>query len=209
MSKKLEEKQQRRLAEEQRERERRRAALRRNLITSGIALLVAALVVFLIVNERRGAEDVGVSAAEAGCTEIETHDDLGREHVEEGTPVQYQTTPPTSGPHYAQWADPGFHEEPIDERRLVHNLEHGQVVFWYDPNASPETLENLRQIVSTDRLALVAAPYPQVPSGHDFVMTGWTASQACAEVSQEVVNNFRRRFQGRGPENVGIPVFRP
>lgn len=208
MSRKLEEKQRRREAEERRERERRSAARRRNLVTLGTALLVGALVVFLIVSERRSAEDVGVSAAEAGCTDIETHEDLGREHVEEGTPVEYNSTPPTSGPHYGNWADPGFHDEPVHESRLVHNLEHGQVVFWYRPDASEQTIEDIRQIVGDDRLALLAAPYDALPAPYEFAMTGWTASQSCERVSQEVVNNFRGRFQGRGPEQVGIPVFR-
>lgn len=208
MSKKLEEKQRRREAEERRERERRRAARRRNLVTLGIALLVGALVVFLIVSERRGLEDVGVAADEAGCTDIETHEDQGREHVEEGSPVQYDTTPPTSGPHYQNWADPGFHEEPVHPSRLVHNMEHGQLVFWYRPDASEETIDDLRQIVSADRLPLIGAPYDQVPAPYEFTMTAWTASQSCERVSQEVVDNFRRRFQGRGPEQVGIPTFR-
>lgn len=208
VSKKLEEKQRRREAEERREQERRRASLRRNLVTLTIALLVGALVVFLILSERRGAEDVGVAAGEAGCTDIQTQEDLGRDHVEEGTPVQYNSQPPTSGSHYANWADPGFHEEPVHESRLVHNLEHGQIVFWYRPDASEETIADLRQLVSSDRLALIAAPYDGLTGGHEFAMTAWTASQGCENVSSEVVNDFRRRYQGRGPEPAGIPVFR-
>lgn len=208
MSKKLEEKQQRRLAEERRERELKTAKRRRSLVTLGTALLVTALVVFLIVNERQGAENVGVSEQEAGCTEVETHETLGREHVEEGTPVQYNTSPPTSGPHYQNFSDPGFFDTPVQQERLVHNLEHGQLVFWYRPDAPEATIQNLRDIVNSDRIALLATPHEGVESPYEFVMTAWGASQRCQEVSQEVVDNFRARFQGRGPEQVGIPVFR-
>jgi hypothetical protein len=209
VSKKLEEKQQRRLAEERREQERKSATRRRSLVTAGLAIGVAALVVFLIVNERRGAENIGVSEQQAGCTDIEAHEPLGRDHVEEGTPIQYNTTPPTSGPHYQNFVDPGFSDEPIQPERLVHNLEHGQIVFWYRPNAPQATIDNLRGVVNTDRIALLAAPYEQVENPHEFVMTAWGASQSCQEVSQAVVDNFRSRFQGRGPEPVGIPTFRP
>lgn len=208
MSRKLEEKQRRREAEEQRDAERKRAARRRNMTTLLVALVVAGLVGFLIYSERQGQEDIGVADREAaGCTELERHEALGREHVEEGAPVEYNTSPPTSGPHYANWSDPGFFKEPVEERRLVHNLEHGQIVIWYNPNAPQQVQDDLEALVNTDRTAILAAPYEGVESPHEFVMTGWAASQRCEAVSLDVVNAFREEFQGRGPENVGIPTF--
>ncbi|MFW9817940.1 MAG: DUF3105 domain-containing protein, partial [Candidatus Thorarchaeota archaeon] len=62
------------------------------------------------------------------------------DHVEEGTdPGPYNSEPPTSGRHYAQDLEPGFYEEtdpvaqnPYPEGYLVHNLEHGYVIFWYN-----------------------------------------------------------------------------
>lgn len=205
VSKKLEEKRLRREAEERRQGEIKRARRNRNLVTGVIALLVAALVVFLVLNERKTTEFVGVSQDEAGCNDIETHDLEGQDHIDEGTPVDYATTPPTSGPHYAQPSATGFFASPIEPERLVHNLEHGQIAFWYDPDAPDETINSLEAYVRDGAGALVASPYDQVPSGFEFTMTAWGASQSCVEVSREVLDNFRERFQGRGPEQLTPP----
>lgn len=58
--------------------------------------------------------------------------DEGREHVEIGKQVSYQTNPPTSGKHYADWIRSGVYSEPKDDRNLVHSLEHGYVIMSYN-----------------------------------------------------------------------------
>lgn len=50
-------------------------------------------------------------------------------------PGQYSSDPPTSGPHYADEAQAGFHETnnyKYPAGYLVHNLEHGYIIFWYN-----------------------------------------------------------------------------
>lgn len=210
MSKKLEQKQARREAEERKRQEITRAARRRNLITLGVVGLVGALVVALIVMERGAntvSDDFGVAVDEAGCEDVQTHEPEGREHVDDGTDVQYGTVPPTSGNHYARWWDPGFQSEQIPEEHLVHNLEHGQIVIWYSPDAPDEVLSSLETYVDAEGLPMLAAPYDQVPEPATFVVTAWAASQACEEVSGQVLAEFRERYQGKGPEPVGIPTY--
>ena len=56
----------------------------------------------------------------------------GRNHVPEGSPVTYNFNPPTGGDHYASWITKGFYEEPRYDGNLVHSLEHGYVIIWYD-----------------------------------------------------------------------------
>ena len=49
-------------------------------------------------------------------------------------PGQYNSDPPTSGPHYAEEARAGFFDDnnyQFPAGYLVHNLEHGYVIFWY------------------------------------------------------------------------------
>lgn len=58
--------------------------------------------------------------------------DLGRDHVEAGKEVSYNSNPPTSGPHYADWIRSGVYKEPRDDRYLVHSLEHGYVIMSYN-----------------------------------------------------------------------------
>lgn len=208
MSKKLAEKQQRRLAEERRRSEQRRAARRRNGITAVITLVVVALVVGLIMFERGGGSESaqGVAAGEAGCGEIEEFDNQGRDHISVGaTHDPYNSSPPTSGPHYDQPATTGFYTDPLEPEQLVHNLEHGMIVIWYDPGASQTTLDQIEALVDQEREATVAAPYDDIDDRYNFVLTAWQNSQGCARVSQEVVDDFRRELQGQGPERIAPP----
>ena len=209
MSRKLQAKQERRLAEERRRAAQRRASRRGNLVTVAIAVVIVAVVVGLILLDRRESEaPVGGSPAAANCTDIETHEPEGREHVDPGTVVDYQTTPPTSGPHYPSPADPGFYPDPVADGTLVHNLEHGQIVVWYDPQA-PDVRDEIETLVEQEPIATVAAPHDNLPDPYNFALTAWGASQMCEGVAQVTVDEFRTKFQGRGPESVGIPPFTP
>ena len=220
MSKKLQEKQRRRVAEQMRRDQHRHAARRSNLITAGIAVLIIGAVTTLILTKESDDESTpapkGVSAANAGCDPIEEHDDEGHKHVEAGTDVAYETTPPTSGNHWltANVADPGFYPSEVPEESLVHNMEHGQIVIWYSPDASSGTVDNLEALaknandidnVPSGPGPLIVVPYPSVPEGKTFVLTGWTQSQACSQYSLDAINDFREKFQGRGPEPVTAP----
>ncbi len=206
-SKKLLEKQQRRAAEEERRREQQKAARKRNLATLLVAALIFAIVIVLVM-QNRDSENVsaqGVDEAQAGCTEIEEHEVEGQQHVE--VEPEYGTNPPTSGDHLQTPAQSGFFDEPVRPGAVVHNMEHGQIIFWYDPDAPEKTIDLIEAVVEQEPVATIAVPWEQLESPYTFAMTAWGASQHCRNVSQEVVDAFRERFQGRGPENVGIEPF--
>jgi hypothetical protein len=209
-SKKLLEKQQRREAEQQRRREQQKAARKRNLVTLVIAALVLGIVAVLVIQNRESDEAVlaGVSAERAGCGDVEEHEIEGQQHVD--TPPPYGTNPPTSGNHLATPAAPGFYDEAVNPGTLVHNLEHGQIVFWYDPDAPDEVLDAIEAAVDQEAAASLAVPWDQLEGSYNFAMTAWGASQHCGQVSQEVVDAFREEYQGRGPEPIpGIEPFEP
>ncbi|HVL65141.1 MAG TPA: DUF3105 domain-containing protein [Actinomycetota bacterium] len=216
MSKKLEQKQQRRALEEARQAELKAQARKRNLITLGVIGLVLALVVFLILSERdKTTGPVGVAAQEAGCGEIQQPPEAeSANHVEDGTPVNYASNPPTSGDHYAQPADARFYPpESVGNppaERVVHNLEHGQIVIWYDPAAPSTVIDEIEgymdNLGGNQVLGVLAVPYEQLGEGN-FAAAAWGAYQACERVSEEVLDEFRAQFQGKGPENVGVPTF--
>lgn len=52
-------------------------------------------------------------------------------HVADGTPVVYSSNPPSSGPHYNAWANFQEFNHIVDDRNLVHSLEHGAVLLLY------------------------------------------------------------------------------
>jgi hypothetical protein len=55
-----------------------------------------------------------------------------RTHIQVGDAHEpYNTEPPTSGPHAGTVRADFYDEAPPDEN-LVHNLEHGYVIIWYN-----------------------------------------------------------------------------
>ena len=218
MSKKLQQKQQRRLAEEAKRARRKKEHRRANLITIGIAAAVMIAVVAVVIVQRGGGgprDNVGVSAAEANCGELETFPSEGNNHVQVGTPVNYQANPPTTGNHWPPEAisDPGFYEEQVPAESVVHNQEHGQIVIWYDPEAPQEVIDQIEDLVQQSPQVNIAAPWEDIEDPYNYVLGAWDgageqgAQMRCELPSQQVWDEFRADYQGRGPESVGIPTF--
>ena len=212
MSKKLEQKQQRRLAEERRAAEQRKAAMKRNILTIGSAVLVGAIVVVAIVAQRQSGEgpvqdNVGVAAAEANCDDVEELEEQEAGHIEAGAEHEpYSSSPPTSGPHYEVPAETTFFTEQIPPEQVLHTMEHGAIAIWYQPDAPQETLDDIEAVTAQEPAATVTLPYTDLESPYTFAMTGWGVVQKCEKVSQEVVDDFRRDYQGEGPEEI-TPQF--
>lgn len=58
---------------------------------------------------------------------------VGADHIPEGQLASdHNSDPPTSGEHYSQPAEAGFYEEAPADEYLVHNLEHGYIVVYYN-----------------------------------------------------------------------------
>jgi hypothetical protein len=230
VSKKLEDKRARRLEQERRKAAQRREARRRSLLTTGIAVFVAALVVFLIVSERQGEEaaqdePIGVGLAQADCSDVETFPDqtqgLESSHIQVGSPHEpYNSSPPTSGVHYAQQAAPGFYPAELPVEQVVHNLEHGQIVIWYAADTSEATVTMIEDYIEreNDKTArrtdprsgeaqlepLLGVPYNDLQDG-TYAMTSWTNLQTCDSFSSAAVDEFRQQFQGLAPEQFAPP----
>ncbi len=62
---------------------------------------------------------------------------LSRTHIQVDDPHEpYNSDPPTSGPRAAP-VEAGFYDEAPPDEQLVHNLEHGYVIIWYNCQRSP------------------------------------------------------------------------
>ncbi|MBA2367351.1 MAG: DUF3105 domain-containing protein [Actinobacteria bacterium] len=220
-SKKLQEKQRKRLAEQARKAQQSQASRRSNLVTAGIAAVVVVAVVALVLSDRPSTPSVsipdGVAASAAGCNDVEQFAEQSRDHIDVGAEHDpYNSTPPTSGPHYGTPADPGFYPNPLEPEQLLHNLEHGQLVIWYDPQASASAVEGIQALVEDANSRaqragfvepLLAAPFEGLDSGFDYSLSGWRNLQSCESYSRTAIDDFRTEFQGRGPEQVGVAPF--
>ena len=64
-----------------------------------------------------------------------TDRDDGRGHLTIGQSHRYPARYPTSGIHATQWTRAGFYDEPQPPTRLVHAMEHGNVVIYMESPA--------------------------------------------------------------------------
>jgi hypothetical protein len=218
MSKKLKEKQQRRLAEEARRARARKQHQRANLITAGVAVVVLLAVGFGVFAAQNNESNpsVGVAASQAGCSKRVTFPSEGNQHVPAGTKVNYKHDPPTTGNHWppdALLPRAGFYDSAQPPEVLVHHQEHGQLVIWYRPDAPQQVRDQLKELVSESPEVNFAVPWDGIKAPFNFTLSAWDGAdnrgvqQSCREVSQQIYDQWRTDFQGKGPEKVGTPTF--
>jgi len=104
-----------------------------------------------------GATADGIEAAELNesgdaqrLSDVERFESEGTQHVDSGTDVDYAQMPPLSGPHYNRATEGGYYTDTPALGNIVHGLEHGAVVIYYDPNSTSDSAEqSLREFAMT------------------------------------------------------------
>ena len=188
-------------------------------VVVGVVAVVAILIIFsfaitaidpggTIVNDSGGTgERIG-----------EFHESIGNEHIPSfESYTNYNTTPPTSGPHWDVMGNPrvpvdcGFYDQQLRNERTVHNLEHGHIVVSYnisDADKQQALFDAVRDLPGWNRYVVVQ-PYAQLPEG-EIVMTGWEYLQRFDEVDPEGMKEFYDARRGHGLEGapgLGIPCL--
>ena len=141
------------------------------------------------------------AAAAARC-KVEEFPDYGAQHV--SGRVEYKTNPATSGSHDQLPAQDGAYLKAPPVENLVHELEHGRVIVWYQPNATPQLQGQLKALFDEDDYHMVLTPNdrrmkPQVAA------SSWTRSITCPTVNAktwDALRLFRDRWRDTGPEQV-------
>lgn len=154
---------------------------------AGTALALGLLVYWLVSPGSTGA--------------VQTFAIQGQLHIARGqTHPPYNSTPPTSGWHYADAvAPPGVHTQPIPNEVQVHNLEHGEVMVQYDcPEACPETVTALEAIVRTYPKKVLLAPYPGI--GRRIALTSWGKLAYLDRVDEPFIRGFIAQNKDKAPE---------
>ncbi|WP_336336420.1 DUF3105 domain-containing protein [Haloarcula brevis] len=152
--------------------------------------------------EASSLDDTGDSDRLAG---VKQFPDRGANHVGEGSAIDYQRVPPLSGTHYGSTVGAGFYEATPLLGSLVHTLEHGAVVVYYDPDElSPEARTSLREFSSVHTgtwRSVVVVPNPNDDPSAPYVVTAWRHELTMDGYDAETVHAFLSEYLGRGPEN--------
>ena len=132
-------------------------------------------------------------------------------HVEIGTPLIYPSNPPAGGLHYANEFENGFYDESNLPNRpgdmagyLVHNLEHGYVIFWYNCAKLDESAcNNLKSQIKTvmdakNNFKLVAIPWKSIET--PLVMTSWGQLQRFEQFDAGLARAFIESNLNHAPE---------
>ena len=164
--------------------------------------------------------EFGVAASAASCDTPTEDPAVGtQDHKPDGTQIDYSTSPPSSGPHYAEWAPFAKKFYTLDERpaipHLVHNLEHGYTLLWYKSSLPQDQIDEIEKI-SKAKLPdstngkFIAAPFRETdgkpwPEGKQIAFSHWSANaqgqdkafghrQFCNSVSGEALQQFMDKY---------------
>jgi hypothetical protein len=158
--------------------------------------------------------NLNAAARAAGC-QLHTyipgpHD---RDHVL--SRVNYKQNPPVFGPHNPIPAHDGDYagQSPPSTEQLVHPLEHGRVIIWYQPSLSSRDVAQLETLFVEPIVGGAPQGYKQIlveRPGMPFQVaaTAWGQQLGCPKFNPKVfdaIRTFRRAYVDHGPEQVPFP----
>lgn len=176
------------------------------LLALGLVASLALLSIGLLINadERDRAERV-LAALTAGDCRFDDRADAGRKHVEEPT---YDVDPPAGGDHTPTPAPAGVYAEddiPPDGD-LVHSLEHGFIVLWYQPGIASEELDALVELHEASPGSTLVMPRESLDV--PVAATAWHRRLPCSEgVEPEPLRTFIATYRNKAPEQGRPPAF--
>ncbi len=218
--------------------EERAQARRRTMVMVAPAVVLAVVVGVMVLLQFRDASkpdatalaSIGVPSSSAGCQDVVTTKAEGnQDHRAEGERIDYASGPPAAGPHWAQFLFGGqvrkfwSPEDRPPVERLVHSLEHGYTILWYDQTVAQDDQQVDQLKAIADRFSgsalqdkFMAAPWTEADStgrGSDFpdgthvALTHWSLGgthgnpdeqlgvwQYCGKVSGQAVSDFMQDY---------------
>jgi hypothetical protein len=140
-------------------------------------------------------------------------------HVPIGTMVDWNSNPPSSGPHYPIWAAFQAYTSPVPRGYYVHDLEHGAIVFLYNCGSAgcPEVVSTLQAASDSlpddplcasqggpgVRVRTVITPDPLIPTRVAAAAWGWIYLADCADLP--TLEQFAKAHYGQGREDFCSP----
>lgn len=136
--------------------------------------------------------------------EVESYDPFisesrtGTLHTDQ--PVTYESDPPVSGSHAARPVNCGVYAEQVPNENMVHTLEHGAVGILYNPEASPDEIEQIEALVQSYDSHVISAPYAELDP--QYAITSWAYTMPLESYDEAAVKEFVDVFRqgGDAPE---------
>lgn len=127
-------------------------------------------------------------------------------HVPAGTQLTFNSNPPAGGQHYGDGtAHVGLYDTknvPADGY-LVHSLEHGAVILWYNPKMlSQGEVEQLKNIFNQTSGKTIMAPRDSVDV--PVALSSWGRVLKLKSIDEKQIKAFFDTNINRGPEQAPI-----
>jgi hypothetical protein len=153
-------------------------------------------------NEARLKQEAAARLDELGCTRDALQPEAagGAGHIEDPAKIPpraiYPDRPAANGPHLGSpLLASGIYTALVDERLLVHNLEHGYVNVYYAPDAPEEEVQEVEDFIR-ERLKgknpkMILAPrHGEWNEDRNFAFLAWRYRQMCDEFDPGVLLSF-------------------
>ena len=128
----------------------------------------------------------------------------GRTHFPQGTPIHYSTNPPAEGNHYPNPQPAGLYTTPPPDGNLVHSLEHGAVILWYNPKklslSQINTLKGIFNKAPGDKDIMVSRTSMDV----SVALTSWGRILKLQSIDEKTIDAFFSTNVDRGPEQAPL-----
>lgn len=146
------------------------------------------------------------------CNTVQTSYENGtRTHIDECSDVEYEMSPPVFGDHYPFWAAFKTYDHPVPDGYLVHSLEHGGVIYFYDcaDGCSDEVSEvqafidelPVDPLCSEDvKRRVILVPRPNL--GARWAAAAWGFSLTADCFDRELFQRFYEQHSAQAPENL-------
>lgn len=184
-----------RLSAAERARAKRRRTLRTITIVAAVVVVAGGIAGLLV--SRNLAQQSAIRDLH-----VQSLPNQGQDHLDPGGKyTQYNSTPPTSGPHDPTPAPCGVTPEPIPNEVQVHDLEHGVIMVQYRPGLDQAQVGRLEALGRSYNSHVIVAPYPGLKTA--VAATAWTKLMALESADTGKLRRFIDLYRQKGPE-VGI-----
>ncbi len=126
-------------------------------------------------------------------------DDQGANHIRESNGFDYNSNPPTSGPHFVRAASWGFYEDKINDESAIHALEHGGIWVSYK-DVTEEEKDILKQFFKENSQSVVISPREKNDS--KIAIMSWGRSSKFDNVNLDILRKYILLYKNTSPEPI-------
>ena len=131
--------------------------------------------------------------------------DQGFAHIDRGqTHADYNSNPPTSGPHWGDdVAGAGVKTEQDPDELILHSMEHGAAVVWYRADLPQGEVEQIRAAFDAAKVGKKIMA-PRAGLDVPVALTSWGYLLKLDAIDAEKITEFILANNDRGPEKAPI-----